>query len=91
MGITDERKYELVVRKNFGIVSIKLPYTQKNARRTRKKVKDLIGKKVLISGKLKTINQVIRFLKKDVGNRQSDKEADSLMPMLNEFPIKIGG
>lgn len=80
----------MVIRKYCDLLSIKLPYTQKNARRTRKKVKDLIAKKVLIAGKLTTINQVISILKKPI-DRRGERDADSLMPILNEFPVKING
>ena len=90
MGLTDERKYELVIKRYFDLLSIKLPYTQKNARRTRKKVKDLCTQKALVAGKLKLINAVIAFLKKPT-DRKSDKEADLVMPILNQFPIKVHG
>lgn len=90
MALSDERKYETVIRKYFDLLSIKLPYTQKNPKKTRRKVRELVAQKALVAGSLKWINSVIGFLKKPT-DRKSDKDADAILPILNQFPIRVNG
>ena len=90
LALSDERKYETVIRKYFDLLAIKLPYTQKNPKKTRRKVRELVAAKALVAGKLKWINTVIGFLKKPT-DRKSDKDADAILPILNQFPIRVNG
>ena len=82
MAMSDERKYENIIRRYFDLLSIKLPYTQKNPKKTRRKIKELVASKALVAGSLKNINSIIGFLK-NPNDRKTDKDADAILPILN--------